>query len=71
MQVGSRRCICNAQSGDGDHANYLPRLMRARGFEVYGTECAEHAVELGREAGEAGASEVAVWGGDGYDPDPT
>jgi hypothetical protein len=45
--------------------------MRARGFEVYGTECAEHAVELGREAGEAGASEVAVWGGDGYDPDPT
>jgi len=65
MQIGSRRCILNPQSGDGDHASYLPRLMRARGFEVYETEYAEHAVELGREAGEAGAGEVAVCGGDG------
>jgi len=65
MQIGSRRCVCNPQSGDGDHASYLPRLMGARGFAVYETEYAEHAVELGREAGQAGASEVAVCGGDG------
>jgi len=65
MQIGSRRCILNPQSGDGDHASYLPRLMRARGFEVYETEYAEHAVELARAVGEAGASEVAVCGGDG------
>lgn len=65
MQIGSRRCILNPQSGDGEHASYLPRLVRARGFEVYETEYAEHAVELGREAGEADVNEVVVCGGDG------
>ncbi|WP_367175912.1 diacylglycerol/lipid kinase family protein [Haloarcula rubripromontorii] len=65
MQIGSRRCILNPVSGDGEHADYVPRLMEARGFEVYETEAAGDAVELGREAGRAEASEVAVCGGDG------
>ncbi|WP_195156685.1 diacylglycerol kinase family protein [Haloarcula sp. CBA1127] len=65
MQIGSRRCILNSVSGDGEHADYVPRLMKARGFEVYETEAAGDAVELGREAGRAEASEVAVCGGDG------
>ncbi|KAA9407910.1 MULTISPECIES: diacylglycerol kinase family protein [unclassified Haloarcula] len=65
MQIGSRRCILNPVSGDGEHADYVPRLMAARGFEVYETEAAGDAVELGREAGRAEASEVAVCGGDG------
>ncbi len=51
--------------GDGEHADYVPRLMEARGFEVYETQAAGDAVELGREAGRAEASEVAVCGGDG------
>jgi YegS/Rv2252/BmrU family lipid kinase len=65
MQIGSRRCILNPVSGDGEHADYVPRLMAARGFEVSETEAAGDAVELGREAGRAEASEVAVCGGDG------
>ena len=65
MQLGSRRCILNPESGDGEHADYVPRLLRARGFEVYETAGDGDAVELGRAAGEAGASEVAVCGGDG------
>ncbi|NLV07383.1 diacylglycerol kinase family lipid kinase [Haloarcula rubripromontorii] len=65
MQIGSRRCILNPVSGDGEHTDYVPRLMEARGFEVYETEAAGDAVELGREAGRAEASEVAVCGGDG------
>ncbi|WP_336337834.1 diacylglycerol/lipid kinase family protein [Haloarcula brevis] len=65
MQIGSRRCILNPVSGDGEHADYVPRLMAARGFEVYETEAAGDAVEFGREAGRAKAAEVAVCGGDG------
>ncbi|MDS0222100.1 diacylglycerol kinase family lipid kinase [Haloarcula sp. S1AR25-5A] len=65
MQIGSRRCILNPVSGDGEHADYVPRLMEARGFEVFETEGEGDAVELGREAGRAEASEVAVCGGDG------
>ncbi|EMA01015.1 lipid kinase, YegS/Rv2252/BmrU family [Haloarcula vallismortis] len=65
MQIGSRRCILNPASGDGEHADYVPRLMAARGFKVYETESEGDAVELGREAGKAEASEVAVCGGDG------
>jgi YegS/Rv2252/BmrU family lipid kinase len=65
MQIGSRRCILNPVSGDGEHAEYVPRLMRARGFEVFETETAGDGFELGRAAGEAEASEVAVCGGDG------
>ena len=65
MQIGSRRCILNPVSGDGEHVDYVPRLMEARGFEVYETQAAGDAVELGREAGRAEASEVAVCGGDG------
>ncbi|KAA9398809.1 diacylglycerol kinase family lipid kinase [Haloarcula sp. CBA1130] len=65
MQIGSRRCILNPASGNGEHADYVPRLMEARGFEVSETETAGDAVELGREAGRAEASEVAVCGGDG------
>ncbi|MBV0923895.1 diacylglycerol kinase family lipid kinase [Halomicroarcula limicola] len=65
MQVGSRRCILNPVSGDGEHADYVERLMEARGFAVERTEGAGDAIEMGREAGEAEASEVAVCGGDG------
>ncbi|WP_254279995.1 diacylglycerol/lipid kinase family protein [Haloarcula marina] len=65
MQVGSRRCIVNPVSGEGDHAEYVERLMRARGFAVERTEGPGHGVELGRAAGEDGVSEVAVCGGDG------
>ena len=65
MQIGSRRCILNPVSGNGEHADYVPRLMEARGFEVYKTAAAGDAVEFGREAGRAEASEVAVCGGDG------
>jgi YegS/Rv2252/BmrU family lipid kinase len=65
MQIGSRRCILNPVSGDGEHADYVPRLMEARGFEVSETDGEGDAIELGREAGRAEASEVAVCGGDG------
>ena len=65
MQVGSRRAICNPVSGDGSHADHVDRLLSARGFAVEMTEEAGDAVELGRQAGEDGASEVAVAGGDG------
>jgi diacylglycerol kinase (ATP) len=65
MHLGSRRAIVNPQSGTGDHAEYVSRLLRGRGFEVRETAYAEHAVELAREAGKAGVSELAVVGGDG------
>ncbi|GGO01598.1 MULTISPECIES: diacylglycerol/lipid kinase family protein [Haloarcula] len=65
MQVGSRRCIVNPVSGDGEHADYVERLMRARGFAVEETQGAGDAVEFGRTAGADGVSEVAVCGGDG------
>lgn len=39
--------------------------MEARGFAVVETESAGHTVELAREAGEVGASTLAVCGGDG------
>jgi len=39
--------------------------MEARGFAVETTEDAAHTVELAREAGEEGASPLAVCGGDG------
>ncbi|WP_276271130.1 diacylglycerol/lipid kinase family protein [Haloarcula litorea] len=65
MQIGSRRCILNPVSGEGDHAEYVERLLRARGFAVEETSGPGDAVELGRAAGEDGVSEVAVCGGDG------
>ncbi|MFB6222241.1 MAG: diacylglycerol kinase family protein [Haloarcula sp.] len=65
MQIGSRRCILNPVSGDGEHADYVPRLLKARGFEVYETTAAGDAVEFGRQTGRDEVSEVAVCGGDG------
>lgn len=65
MQVGSRRCILNPVSGSGDHAEYVSRLVRARGFAVDHTEAAGDAVALATEAAEEGVSELAVCGGDG------
>lgn len=65
MQVGSRRAILNPVSGGGGHADSVERLLSARGFAVARTEGPGDALELGRAAGEAGASEVAVAGGDG------
>ena len=65
MQVGSRRCILNPVSGTGDHAEYVTRLLRGRGFEVDHTEGEGDALALAREAGAAGVSELAVCGGDG------
>jgi diacylglycerol kinase family enzyme len=65
VQVGSRRAILNPVSGDGDHADAVERLLSARGFAVSRTEGPGDALELGRAAGEAGVSEIAVAGGDG------
>ena len=65
MQIGSRRAILNPASGTGDHADYVTRLLEARGFAVDWTEDAGDALRLGREAGERGVSELAVCGGDG------
>ncbi|MDS0280989.1 diacylglycerol/lipid kinase family protein [Haloarcula onubensis] len=65
MHVGSRRAVLNPVSGDGDHAASVERLLSARGFAVSRTEGPGDALELGRAAGEAGAAEVAVAGGDG------
>ncbi|MBX0286262.1 diacylglycerol/lipid kinase family protein [Haloarcula salinisoli] len=65
MQVGSRRAVLNPVSGDGGHADAVERLLSARGFAVARTEGPGDALELGRAAGEAGATEVAVAGGDG------
>ncbi|PSQ22382.1 diacylglycerol kinase [Halobacteriales archaeon QS_9_67_17] len=65
MQIGSRRAILNPASGTGDHADYVTRLLEARGFAVDRTEDAGDALRLGREAGERGVSELAVCGGDG------
>jgi YegS/Rv2252/BmrU family lipid kinase len=65
MQVGSRRCILNPVSGTGDHADYVTRLLRGRGFAVDHTEGEGDARALAREAGAADVSELAVCGGDG------
>ena len=65
MYVGSRRCICNPVSGDGAHADYVARLLDARGFETYETAGEGDAMELGHKAGVDGVSEVAICGGDG------
>ncbi len=65
MQVGSRRCLLNPESGTGDHADYVRRRLEARGFAVRETESKEHAVDLAREAGRDGVSTLAVCGGDG------
>ncbi|PSQ05397.1 diacylglycerol kinase [Halobacteriales archaeon QS_6_71_20] len=65
MQIGSRRCLLNPNSGTVDHADRVRRAMDARGFEVVETEDAAHTEALAREAGEAGASPLAVCGGDG------
>jgi YegS/Rv2252/BmrU family lipid kinase len=65
MQVGSRRGIVNPLSGTADHADYVGRHLRARGFAVTETESKDHAIELGREAGRDGVSTLAVCGGDG------
>jgi YegS/Rv2252/BmrU family lipid kinase len=65
MQVGSRTLIMNPNSGTGDHAERVRRRARGKGFDVWETEEAEDGVRLGREAAEAGVSEIAVCGGDG------
>jgi YegS/Rv2252/BmrU family lipid kinase len=65
MQVGSRRCIINPVSGSGEHAEYVPRLLEARGFDVVETSGEEDAVRLAMEAGLEEVSELAVVGGDG------
>ncbi|WP_277555663.1 diacylglycerol/lipid kinase family protein [Halobaculum limi] len=65
MQIGSRRCLVNPNSGTSDHAAYVRRAMEARGFAVTETESRDHTVELAREAGENGVSTLAVCGGDG------
>jgi diacylglycerol kinase family enzyme len=65
MQVGSRRCVVNPESGTADHAEYVARHLGARGFAVTETESKAHAIELGREAGRDGVSTLAVCGGDG------
>lgn len=65
MQVGSRRCICNPESGDGDHTDSVRRHLGARGFAVEVTDGPQDAVARGRAAGEDGVSEVAIAGGDG------
>ena len=65
MQIGTRRAVLNPVSGDGTHADSVERLLSARGFDVSRTEGPGDALDLGRAAGEAGATEVAVAGGDG------
>ncbi|WP_435317743.1 diacylglycerol/lipid kinase family protein [Haloarchaeobius sp. TZWSO28] len=65
MQIGSRRCIINPVSGSGDHAEYVKRLLRARGFDTVETRGPGDARRLGQQAGEDGVSELAVCGGDG------
>ena len=65
MDPGSRLCILNPTSGMADHSEIVTPRMEERGFDVRETESADHAVELGREAGESGVSTVAVCGGDG------
>jgi diacylglycerol kinase (ATP) len=65
MQIGSRRAVLNPVSGTGDHADYVTRLLEARGFAVDETAAGDDARRLGREAGERGVSELAVCGGDG------
>ena len=55
----------NPASGTGEHAEYVRRHARARGFVVWETETAEDGVELGLEAARRGVSELAVCGGDG------
>jgi YegS/Rv2252/BmrU family lipid kinase len=65
MQVGSRRCLLNPESGTADHAAYVRRRLEARGFAVQETESKEHAVDLARDAGRDGVSTLAVCGGDG------
>lgn len=65
MQVGSRRCLLNPESGTADHAEYVRRRLEARGFAVHETESKAHAVELARQAGRDGVSTLAVCGGDG------
>jgi len=65
MQIGSRRAVLNPASGTGDHAEYVTRLLMARGFAVDETADGGDARRLGREAGERGVSELAVCGGDG------
>ena len=65
MQIGSRRAVLNPHSGTGDHADYVERLLKGRGYAVERTDAPEAAVRLGREAGVDGVSELAVCGGDG------
>ena len=65
MRSVSRLCILNPTSGTADHVESVTERMESRGFVVRETESAEHAVELGREAGEAGVETVAAAGGDG------
>ena len=65
MQVGSRTLIMNPNSGTGDHAEYVRRRARGKGFAVRETEGPEDGVRLGLEAANEGVSELAVCGGDG------
>jgi YegS/Rv2252/BmrU family lipid kinase len=62
---GSRRAIVNPESGSGDHAEHVERLLEGRGFEVERTEGPGDAVAFGQEAAADGVSEVCVCGGDG------
>jgi YegS/Rv2252/BmrU family lipid kinase len=55
----------NPVSGSGEHAEYVPRLLGARGFDVVETSGEEDAVRLAMEAGLEEVSELAVVGGDG------
>lgn len=65
MQIGSRRCILNPVSGTGDHAEYVTRLLEARGFRVDETDGEGDAFALARDAAAADVGELAVCGGDG------
>lgn len=65
MQVGSRTLIMNPASGTGDHAEYVRRHARAKGFAVWETTKSEDGIQLGLDAANEEVSELAVCGGDG------
>ena len=65
MQLGSRTLVVNPASGTGDHAEYVRRKARGKGFAVWETEAAGDGVRLGERAAEEDVSELAVCGGDG------
>jgi len=65
MQLGSRTLVVNPASGTGDHAEYVRRKARGKGFAVWETEAAGDGVRLGERAAEEEVAELAVCGGDG------